>query len=112
MWIGPNGEKLYPDLDPDKHTEGGKWGPHWDYWPGKNGDKIRINPNTGKPLQPGEYPLPDGDRCSPISPFNFPPQSGFPANPIKIRPEQILKPILMIIGGILMIIGAPFGVTS
>jgi hypothetical protein len=110
MWIGPKGEKLYPDLDPDKHTEGGKWGPHWDYWPGKNGEKIRINPNTGKPLQPGEYPSPDGDKCSPNNPFSFPPLSGFPVDPIIPKPEQVIPPIMMVIIGGIMILLAPVGI--
>ena len=51
-WHNPEtGESLHPDLD---HPEGIK--PHWDYKPGRGKDKIRIDPDTGKPLLPDSAP--------------------------------------------------------
>jgi hypothetical protein len=53
-WHNPEtGESLYPDLD---HPDGIM--PHWDYTPGKGKDKVRIDPDTGRPL------LDNGDKSS------------------------------------------------
>ncbi|MBN2736069.1 MAG: hypothetical protein JXR70_03750 [Spirochaetales bacterium] len=47
-WHNPDtGESLHPDLD---HPEGIK--PHWDYTPGKGKPKVRIDPDSGRPLSP------------------------------------------------------------
>ncbi len=53
-WYSPETtECLHPDTD---HPTDKDIGPHWDYTPGKGKDPVRINPNTGEPLQPGEMP--------------------------------------------------------
>ena len=47
-WHNPDtGESLHPDLD---HPPGVP--PHWDYWPGRGEDKVRIDPDTGRPIDP------------------------------------------------------------
>jgi len=47
-WYNPGtGESLHPDLE---HPDGIE--PHWDYKPGRNEKKIRIDPDTGQPIDP------------------------------------------------------------
>jgi hypothetical protein len=90
-WYKPKtGESLHPDLGHDT-SEG--IGPHYDYYPGRGEDPVRVNPNTGEPLKPGEIPQkpeePKGGSASPPQPTHpdgWDGQSEDPMTPFMLIP--------------------------